>query len=128
MTTTIISFCAALFALMGVLSFARPLDVVRQFGVRELNADGRNEVFAVYGGFGLAMAGVLVIAVAVPVLRSGVTLALALALGGMAFGRLVSPAVEGRIGRFPRLYLIIELIGSGLLSHAFLTDYARHAA
>ena len=128
MVVAILSFCAAMFALMGVLSLVRPLDVVRQFGVRELTADGRNEMFAVYGGFGLATAGVLFAAIFVPSVRPGVLLAVAFALGGMALGRLLSFAAERRIGRFPRLYLALELIGAALLAYAFAADYARHAA
>ena len=107
---------AVMFAAMGLASFARPVQVMRQFGTRELTVDGRNEVFAVYGGFGLAMAGTLLAAAVLPEIRTGVTLTLAMALGGMAFGRLVSLAVEGSMGRFPKLYLVIELLGAFLLS------------
>ena len=45
---------AAGFAAMGLLALARPADVLAQFGVSVETPEGRNEVRAVYGGFGLA--------------------------------------------------------------------------
>ncbi len=55
----------------------------------------RAEVRAVYGGFGLAIASMLAVALATPDLRTGILTTVAAALAGMAFGRLVS-ALVGR--------------------------------
>ena len=75
------------FLLIGVGALARPTLVTAQFGMSELTAAGRNEVRAVYGGFGVLMAGVLVVALQRAELRGGILLTLACALGGMAAGR-----------------------------------------
>ncbi len=106
---------AALFALMGMGSLIAPTNVTAQFGIPELNRDGRNEVRAVYGGFGLAVAGALVLAVLHPEWRAGVALTVALAVGGMAGGRLLSAAVDRGISRTPLFYLGLELVGLAAL-------------
>lgn len=108
----LIAVASAAFALMGVGSLAMPLFVTRQFGITDLTIDGRNEVRAVYGGFGLAMAAALISTFLYPDLKNGICLAIALALAGMAAGRLISASIDRRIGRFPLLYLAIECAGS----------------
>lgn len=108
-------FVAALFGLMGVGSILAPTLTTAQFGIRELDREGRNEIRAVYGGFGLAMTGVLIAAAKMPDIRAGVTLAVGLALGGMAAGRVLSAAVDRGIGRKPVFYLGLELAGCALL-------------
>ena len=110
-----IYFTAGLFALMGVASIIAPTLTTAQFGIHELNRDGRNEVRAVYGGFGLAMAGVLIAAARMPDIRSGVTLAVGLALGGMAAGRALSAMMDRGIGRKPVFYMCLEFVGFALL-------------
>lgn len=110
-----IYFTAGLFALMGVSSIIAPTLTTAQFGIHELNRDGRNEVRAVYGGFGLAMAGVLIAAARMPDIRSGVTLAVGLALGGMAAGRALSAMMDRGIGRKPVFYMCLEFVGFALL-------------
>lgn len=90
---------AAFFALMGLVALGMPERILATFGMPALTPDGRNEVRAVYGGFGVAIAALLVASAGVPALRSGVLAAVATALGGMAAGRVVSAAVE-RPGRF----------------------------
>jgi hypothetical protein len=109
---------AALFAFMGAVAMVAPERVTRQFGIDALNRDGRNEVRAVYGGFGLAMAAGFVAAQALPELRNGFCLAAALALGGMAGGRVVSAAIDRGIGRFPVLYGVLESIGAAASLYA----------
>ena len=66
---------------------------------------------AVYGGFGLAMASMLVAAALVPEIRMGVTLTISLALAGMAIGRVLSALIDWGIGRKPAFYLCLELLG-----------------
>ena len=99
---------------------AAPARVTRQFGISELDADGRNEVRAVYGGFGLAVAGALAVALAEPAWRVSAAAAVGVALGGMALGRLCSAMIDRRIGRFPMLYGAIEAGGSLSLLAAIL--------
>lgn len=110
-----VALVAAAFAAMGLLALARPERIVAYFGTRELSRDGRNEVRAVYGGFGLATAGLLCAAQVHAALRPGALLAVAVALLGMAGGRIVSALLDGSPGRWPWVFLGVELAGGGLL-------------
>ncbi len=102
--------CVALFFVaMGVVALADPAGILARFDVAVLSAEGRNEVRAVYGGFGLAMAGALALALRFEGLRVGTLVCAALALVGMALGRLVSWAVDGELGATPLLYFFVEL-------------------
>ena len=106
---------AALFAAMGVGALARPDLVLGQFGLRNLSAAARSEVRAVYGGFGLAMAALLLFAARTPPLREGVATTLAVALFGMAAGRVVSAIADRRIDAAPLAWLAVELAAGALL-------------
>lgn len=111
---------AAFFAGMGGLALLRPARIVDRFSVEVGSVDGRNEIRSVYGGFGLAVCGLLVWAsysegrgeVWVP----GTVAALCL---GMAAGRLVSFVLERTRGSavvwsflLVELALALALLGS----------------
>jgi len=113
--TLILAALALAFALMGIGALVSPAVVTRQFGIATLTPDGRSEVRAVYGGFGLAIAAVLVYAIAEPDLRTGIALTVAVALFGMAAGRLISAALDRSLSKVAALYLVIELVGGALL-------------
>lgn len=108
----------AAFAFMGLGALAAPDRVLGQFDVPPLSANGRNEVRAVYGGFGVAMALMLMVTLLHPTLRHGVCLTLAAALGGMGAGRIVSALIDRKIGRAPALYIGLEFLGAALLVYA----------
>lgn len=110
-------FVASMFALMGFYALLRPRDVPRFFGTEASTPSARNEVRAVYGGFGVALAAVLawsVLTAAGLGLSSGVQLAAAVALFGMAGGRGISMLVE-RPGGWPLAFGALELTGGALL-------------
>lgn len=109
------------FAFMGAVALVRPDRITRQFGIMALDTDGRNEVRAVYGGFGLAVAAALVGAVLVPTWRLPVALAVAVALAGMVLGRVISVCIDRRVGRFPLFYGAVEGSTSLLLVVAALS-------
>jgi len=111
----IIWVVAAAFAAMGIGALVAPTLVSRQFGIPSLTPDGRSEVRAVYGGFGLALAAVLGLAALSPDLRAGITLTVAVALLGMAVGRLVSAVIDRSLSRVALLYLVIEAVAAALL-------------
>ena len=115
LSTVILVILALAFALMGIGALASPTVVTRQFGIPSLTPAGRSEVRAVYGGFGLAIAGLLIYAVINADLREGISLTVAVALLGMAAGRLVSAAIDRSMSKAAALYLVIELVGGGLL-------------
>jgi hypothetical protein len=103
------------FTVMGIGAIAKPALVTAQFGILELTPAGRNEVRAVYGGFGVCMALALLVALRQAELRDGVLFTVALALGGMAAGRVVSAAVDRGIDRAPLGYLCLEVIVAVML-------------
>ncbi len=102
------------FALMGLTALARPAYIGSFFDVRIESADGRNEVRAVYGGFGLAVALALLLATQRAELRDGVIVCVSLALAGMAGGRLFSALLE-RPGFWPWFFCGIEAAAAALL-------------
>lgn len=115
MAPDLVLLVAALFALMGVAALARPENILAYFGIATLTRDGRNEVRAVYGGFGLAIAGLLCAARYNEAIRTGAVLAVAVALLGMAVGRLISALLDGAPGRYPWMFLGVELAGAAVL-------------
>lgn len=113
----------ALFFLgMGVVGLVRPAFVLGLFQVRVESAAGRGEVRAVYGGFGLAVAALLVLVatssaatLAVPSC-SGVVLAIGVSVGAMAGGRLLSALIDRELALYPTLFFAgVELALAGSL-------------
>lgn len=76
-----------LFAAMGAGLLWQPQYLTRLTNVELTTVESRNEVRAVYGGFGVAMALALFIALVWSPLRPGICLTIGLALIGMAAGR-----------------------------------------
>lgn len=108
------------FLLMALVAFASPASVVAYFGVLDLSMDGRNEVRAVYGGFGLAVAGLVAVAPYWPRFGPGILLTIALSLFGMALGRAISRAVDGGAGFYPWLFFCIEVAAGAALIAALM--------
>jgi|GEM_PF-873760 len=113
---------AAFFALMGAYGLADPQGVLAIFAPQEFNLEMRNEIRAVYGGFGLAVAGVLLFSLRRSVWTAGVRLAVAVAVLGMAGGRLVSFVLEQPAGNGPVLLLFVEFGLAGLLMLSLWLD------
>lgn len=111
----IIIFTIALaFLGMGMLALIKPASIGTFFDVQFESVDSRNEVRAVYGGFGIAMSLALVLATQYAEWRQGILVCVALALAGMATGRLQSALIE-RPGFWPWFYFGVESLGAGLL-------------
>lgn len=103
---------------MGVYALAAPAAMLRPFGFSSLGTDAqRAEVRAVYGGFGLAIAGVLGWAVSAPgQLRTGVLITVAVALAGMALGRVLSAVLGDRTSFYPNwFYGLVEVAAAAAL-------------
>ncbi len=101
---------------MGSVALYRPAYVMGYFGVAELSPELRNEVRAVYGGFGLAVGALLLSSLASIDFGAGVRLAIAVSLLGMAAGRVIAWCVQGT-NRWPWLFGGVELLaGAGLLA------------
>ncbi|HEX2400135.1 MAG TPA: DUF4345 family protein [Mycobacterium sp.] len=117
MAVAVIGVSAVFFLGMGIYALAAPAALVRPFGIALGEPASRSEVRAVYGGFGLAIAGVLVYAaVADGDLRKGILIALGAALAGMAFGRLVAAVLGDRTAFYPNwFYCLVEAVAAAAL-------------
>jgi len=114
--TVVIVIAAVFFLGMGIYALARPAALIGPFGITLPVAESRAEVRAVYGGFGLAIAGMLVLAATGHPAREGILITVAAALGGMAFGRLVSGVVDRPRAFYPNwFYFLVEMVGSAAL-------------
>ena len=116
MAVAVIAVIGVFFAGMGVYALAAPAALVRPFGITLTEATSRSEVRAVYGGFGLAIAGVLAYAAVEPDARTGILFTVGAALAGMAFGRVVSAVVDARTAFYPNwFYCLVELLAAAAL-------------
>ena len=116
MAVAVIAVIGVFFAGMGVYALAAPAALIRPFGITLTEATSRSEERAVYGGFGLAIAGVLAYAAVEPDVRTGVLFTVGAALAGMAFGRVVSAVVDARTAFYPNwFYCLVELLAAAAL-------------
>lgn len=117
MAVAVIAVIAVFFLGMGVYALAVPDALVRPFGITLGQSASRSEVRAVYGGFGLAIAGVLVAAaVRGGDIRSGILIAVGGALAGMALGRVISAIVDARTSFYPNwFYCLVEIVAAAAL-------------
>ncbi|MGW1374797.1 DUF4345 family protein [Streptomyces sp. NPDC002446] len=109
---------ALFFLAAGLYGLAAPARLVRPFGIGLDGATARTEVRAVYGGFGVAMAALLGWAAVDPadLLRRGAVLAVAVALLGMAGGRLAARLAEAPGSWYPSwFYFWVEVFAGGAL-------------
>jgi len=95
LTLGVILFCV----IMGCLALVAPERVSAVFETPTLTVAGRNEIRAVYGGFGIAIAAMLGWGLTQPALRTGIFLTVGASFAGMAMGRVVSATIE-RPNRF----------------------------
>ncbi|MFE1171493.1 DUF4345 family protein [Streptomyces sp. NPDC058773] len=117
--------CALFFLGMGLYGLTAPARLVRPFGLALNGATARTEVRAVYGGFGVATAAVLgwTATGSADPLRHGAALAVAVALLGMAGGRLTARLAEAPGSWYPSwCYFWVEAAaGSALLATVMMT-------
>jgi len=117
--TLVIILAAVFFLGMGLFALARPAALIRPFGITLPIPESRAEVRAVYGGFGLAIAGVLALAASGHPARDGILITVAAALGGMAFGRVVSGLIDRPKAFYPNwFYFLVEAVGAAALLRA----------
>ncbi|WP_448463464.1 DUF4345 domain-containing protein [Mycolicibacterium sp. XJ870] len=102
---------------MGVYALAAPQAILRPFDYTLRSAAARAEVRGVYGGFGLAIAGVLAYAAITPgEIRTGVLITVGAALAGMAVGRAASALFDAPTGFYPNwFYFLVEVAGAAAL-------------
>ena len=112
-----IPLLACFFAAMGVVALIAPNQVTARFGMPAITPDSRSEVKAVYGGYGIAMGILLGLAPSLPQFRDGILLTVAVALIGMAVGRVVA-ALGERPGRCPIVFFVVECVLAGIACSA----------
>lgn len=111
MEMVVISLSGVFFLGMGLYALVRPAALIRPFGIALPSPESRAEVRAVYGGFGLAIAGMLALAATGHPARAGILITVAVALAGMAFGRVVSGIVDRPKAFYPNwFYFIVEVV------------------
>ncbi|ANN20701.1 DUF4345 domain-containing protein [Amycolatopsis orientalis] len=117
MAAVLIGLVAVFFLGMGLLGLVAPGRLIAPFGITLDSATARTEVRAVYGGFGVAVAVLLGFAAFdVGGIQRGVAISVAVALVGMAFGRLVARFAERPERFYPSwLYFWVELVMAALL-------------
>ena len=117
MEEAVLAASAAFFAGMGLFALVSPAALVQPFGLVATSAVSRSEVRAVYGGFGLAMAGVLAwCATGDDAMRDGAASAVAIALVGMAVGRAISRLLDAPTSFYPNwFYCLVEITIGGLI-------------
>jgi hypothetical protein len=113
----VIGVIAVFFLGMGIYALAAPAAIIRPFGITLSEAASRSEVRAVYGGFGLAIGGVLICAaIAGGELRTGILFAVGAALAGMALGRLAAAVLGDRTAFYPNwFYFSVEAVAAAAL-------------
>jgi len=105
---------------MGGVSLLRPHYAATFFDGNSASPMARNEIRAVYGGFGIAFGGVCLWAVyGLESWREGIWLAIAVALLGMAAGRMVSAIIE-KAPIKAWIYCLIEAAAGGILLNQVL--------
>ena len=117
MDSVIIAVVATFFLGMGLYALVVPATLAAPFRMTVKSPEARSEVRAVYGGFGIAMAGVLgAAALDLGELRNGAVVTVGLALIGMAGGRLVSRLLDSSVRFYPIwFYFGIEILGGSAL-------------
>ena len=119
MSGVAIGVVAVFFLGMGMYGLAAPAALVRPFALVADRPESRSEVRAVYGGFGIATAGVLGAVLVLPAPHDGVVTAVAVMLAGMALGRVVSRLLDGPVPLYPIwFYCGVEIVAALLLAGA----------
>lgn len=123
MVTAVIVIVGVFFLGMGLYALAAPATMLRPFGFTLGSDAQRAEVRAVYGGFGVGIAGVLGYAAIAPEqVRTGILLTVGVALAGMAAGRLVSAVLGDRTSFYPNwFYCLVEAVAAAALFWAALS-------
>jgi hypothetical protein len=107
---------AVFFAGMGVYALAAPQALIRPFRIKLEGGEARTEIRAVYGGFGLAIAGLLGWAATEPAEHDGILITVAVAVFGMAAGRLIGRVFDRPKSFYPTwFYFWVEVVAGTLL-------------
>jgi hypothetical protein len=121
-------FVALGFTLMGIMGLVDPEGTLAYLSAGPLGENMRNEVRGVYGGLGLAVAGLLVYSIRDGVaigLATGIRIGMAGITAGIALGRLVSWIVDGGTTMTPVVFFVGEMLVAVLLVMSIRLDTRR---
>ena len=121
----LISFSALSILMVSCMAFNNPQAVMDLVQVKLTNTDAYSSIRGVYGGVGLTIA-IALIYLAITDRKKGLVFA-SILWGSYAFSRLLTIAVEGRLGAFGTQWLVIESTLC-LLSVTLLGLYAKRKA
>ncbi|WP_085338364.1 DUF4345 family protein [Aquidulcibacter paucihalophilus] len=107
---------ALFFGAIGMTAMFRPHNLLKDFGIETAAVDSRNEVRGIYGGFPIAVSGLLLFSLTRPDLSNGILFALAACSAGMAIGRIISAIVDRHLGKIPLLWGMLEVIVAFLIA------------
>lgn len=111
------------FLVMGIVSLYDPATPPALFGITQTTADFRNEVRAIYGGYGLFVGFMLIASFYSHRLRPGIRVAVALSVCGMAFGRIVSVIIEPTDSTMPITFIFVELAMAALVASTTIKQH-----
>lgn len=117
MRELVLALAAVFFAGMGLYALAAPAALAGPFALTVTLPQARSEIRAVYGGFGLAVAGMLCwSAFGDDGLRNGAALTVGVALAGMAAGHVISRLVDTPTAFYPIwFYCLVEAVGAAVI-------------
>ncbi len=107
---------AIFYGAVGLAAIAKPKTLLKGFGIEAIGPDSRNEIRGVYGGFPLVVAGLLLFALTRPDISDGILLTLAVSSAGMAIGRIVSALTDRQLGRYPAIFLVLEMAAAMIIA------------
>ena len=107
---------AMFYGVIGLAAITRPQTLLKGFGIEAIGPESRNEIRGAYGGFPLVVAGLLLFALTRPDVSDGILLALAASSAGMALGRIVSALTDRQLGRYPAIFLVLEMAAAMIIA------------
>ena len=96
---------------MAYTAFFKPQNIYRSLGIRNATNDLVNEIYGVYGGYGLITGLLLLYSLFDTTFAVYIQLIVGLSLNGMALGRIRGFAMaKNHSGKYPKIYFTVELI------------------
>ncbi|MBI1255231.1 MAG: DUF4345 domain-containing protein [Hyphomonas sp.] len=107
---------AMFYGVIGLAAITRPQTLLKGFGIEAIGPESRNEIRGAYGGFPFVVAGLLLFALTRPDVSDGILLALAASSAGMALGRIVFALTDRQLGRYPAIFLVLEMAAAMIIA------------
>ena len=114
--TLVAVFISVLYLWMGYRGLTDAAGCLALFDVREVPPAMRNEVAAIYGGFGVSFGLLLLVAIfRQSEMSRGIILSLAVLTLGLAAGRIFSFCSSFPENYYPLIFMVLEILMGGFL-------------